>query len=107
MSEVVSLADAKAARQPHWTGSCVCLGCRHEWVGVGPSPFEGVNLDCPECKLPKGTVKYPFGASAGDMVLTCNHCGGEALTAYVRDNLHYVRCMGCGNDLTDAFFSGV
>lgn len=88
---------------PHWSGPCVCLGCRHEWVGVGPLGFTS-NLDCPECELPKGTTKYPFGASEGDLVLTCGDCGGEALTSYIRDGLHYVRCMGCGTDLTNVFF---
>jgi hypothetical protein len=105
VSEIIDFASAKKERAPHWSGSCVCLGCRHEWVGVGFVPFTG-NLDCPSCELPKGTIKYSFGADKDDLVLTCSHCHGEALTAYVRNNLHYVRCMGCGVDLTDVFFSG-
>ena len=100
---IVNLRDARAARQPHWSGPCVCLGCRHEWVGVGPEGHAS-NLVCPACELPKGTTKYPFGAGEGDMVLTCGHCGGEALTAYKRGAYNYVRCMGCGVDLTDEFY---
>ncbi len=105
MSENVVPFTPMAKPDPHWTGPCVCLGCRHEWVGVGP---EGVasNLTCPGCGLPKGTVKYPFGAAEGDRVLVCSHCDGEALTAYIRHNLNYVRCMGCGADLTNVFFDG-
>ena len=105
VSKVIDFASAKEERQPYWTGPCVCLGCRHEWVGVGPTPFGG-NMDCPSCELPKGTVKFPFGAAENDLLLICSNCGGEALTAYLRNNLHYVRCMSCGDDLTDAFFSG-
>jgi hypothetical protein len=105
MSTVIDLASVREERKPHWSGPCVCIGCRHEWVGTGTAPYEG-NLQCPACELPKGVVKYPFGAAEGDMVLTCSHCTGEALTAYMRDGHHYVRCMGCGSDLTDVFFSG-
>lgn len=105
MSKVIDLAAARTERRPHWSGPCVCLGCRHEWVGVGEEGHS-FSLECPECKLPKGTVKYPFGADNDDLVLTCQHCEGEALTAYIRGNRHYVRCMGCGVDLTDAFFDG-
>lgn len=107
---VISLADARKAREAaqreelHWSGPCVCLGCRHEWVGVGPVGAHS-ELHCPSCLLPKGTVKHPFGADAGDMVLVCDNCDGEALTSFVREGLHYVLCMGCGTDLTDVFFT--
>lgn len=100
---IVSLAKAREEREPHWSGECVCLGCRHEWVGVGPIGTAD-HLECPSCGLPKGTVKHPFGAQAGDLALTCAQCGGEALTAYKRDGYLWVRCMSCGNDLTEAFF---
>jgi hypothetical protein len=128
MTEIVDFASAKKAREERvdpvershtptpkmigqevppeeWgAGPCVCLGCRHEWVGV--SQTGSVNLICPSCELPKGTTKYPFGCSDGDRVLTCRHCKGEALTAYIRNDMHYVRCMGCGVDLTEEFYSG-
>jgi hypothetical protein len=91
------------ARRPHWEGTGHCVGCRHEWEGVGPSGVLWV--ECPSCGLPKGTPKYPFGAVEGDTLLTCTPCGGEALTAYYRDGHLWVRCMGCGTDLTEAFFS--
>lgn len=107
MGEIVPFAPAAAApaddSEPSWAGPCVCLGCRHEWVGVGPIGYHA-NLTCPECALPKGTIKYPFGADAGDEVLTCAHCEGEALTAYRHKGYKYVRCMSCGTDLTKSFY---
>jgi hypothetical protein len=126
MSEIVDFAAAKKAKaervdpverghtptskmigqeadRDEWgAGPCVCLGCRFEWVGVAQVGHP--NIECPSCRLPKGTHKYPFGSAEGDLVLTCSYCQGEALTAYIRNNLHYVRCMGCGVDLTGEFF---
>lgn len=101
---VVSLAAAREERQPHWSGPCVCLGCRHEWEAIAPVGSH-VGLECPACELPKGVVKYPFGPIEGDYALVCD-CGCEALTAYKRAGHFYVKCMACGDDLTDAFFDG-
>ncbi|MGJ3630122.1 putative peptidoglycan-binding domain-containing protein [Sphingomonas sp. MMS24-JH45] len=28
---VLCFTAAKDARQPHWSGTAVCIGCRHEW----------------------------------------------------------------------------
>ena len=110
MSEVVDFENARKKREEavddrssHWAGRCVCMGCRHEWEGVGPiGNHEGLN--CPSCELPKGVIKFLFGGAEGDMTLTCASCGGEALTAYLRKGRQYVRCMACGHDLTNAFF---
>lgn len=102
--KIVSLAEAREARQPHWTGTAYCVGCRNEWVAVAPMGVMWV--DCPACGLPKGTPKHPFGADVGDRVLTCDICGSEALTAYYRGDAFYARCMGCGNDLTSAVLDG-
>lgn len=101
---VVSFAAAKEARQPHWEGQCVCLGCRHEWQGVGPIGTH-VGLECPSCDLPKGTVKYPFGAQVGDLEFRCL-CGCEAMAVYKRrsDGLFITRCMGCGEDQKAAIY---
>jgi hypothetical protein len=102
MADVVSLDDARAEREPHWAGKAVCVGCRHEWVQVAPAGVTCVG--CPSCGLPKGFPKFPFGADEGDALLTCSPCGGDALTAYKREGRMYVRCMGCGTDLTEAFY---
>ena len=116
MTEIVDFAAKRAAALaaaeeakdgPHWQGRCVCLGCRHEWEGVGPMGVS-TGLECPACRLFKGVVKHPFGCAVGDMELRCAVCGCEALTAYRRaiDGLKVFRCMACGNDLTDALFEG-
>ena len=99
---VISLAKAREEREPHWAGKCICLGCRHEWVGVGPVGVT-TGLQCPECDLPKGVTKNLFGSDEGDPTLVCN-CGCEALTAYKNGAHLYVRCMACGNNLTHAFW---
>lgn len=99
---VVSLAAEREARQPHWEGTVHCVGCQHEWEAV--APIGTMWLDCPACHLPKGTPKHPFGPSVGDWALVCTGCGGEALTAYKRKGFMRVRCMGCGSDMTNAFY---
>ncbi len=65
-----------AEREPHWAGKAVCVGC----------------------------PKFPFGADESDALLTCSPYGGDALTAYKREGRMYVRCMGCGTDLTEASY---
>lgn len=62
-------------------------------------------LQCPECDLPKGTVKWPFGAADGDAEFRCL-CGCEAMTVYkrARDGYFFTRCMGCGADQTSAIY---
>lgn len=101
---VISLAAAREERQPHWVGTAHCIGCHHEWVAVAPMASKWI--ECPKCALPKGCSKYPFGANEDDLVLTCAECSAETLTAYKRGGLTYVRCMSCGNDMTNAFYEG-
>ena len=99
---VISLAKAREEREPHWAGSCICLGCRHEWTGVGPVGVT-VCLDCPSCGLSKGVLKYLFGAQEGDLVFECS-CGCEAMTIYKRRGRFYTKCMACGTDQTAAVY---
>lgn len=103
-ASIVNLAQAREERTPHWEGTAHCVGCHHEWEQV--APIGDIWVDCPSCGLPKGTPKHPFGPSEGDQVLRCAECDGEALNAYKRKGHFYVRCMGCGNDLTHAFYEG-
>lgn len=106
MSNVVSLAAKREEMTPHWSGEVRCLHCKNEWVGVGPvGLIDG--LECPECELPKGVVKNLFGPSVGDAVLQCSDCGAEIVTVYIRakDGLKVARCVGCGLDLTETYFS--
>lgn len=100
---VISLAEARQERQPHWGGPAICIGCRHEWVAVAAVGVEWI--ECPSCLEPKGHPKRPFGADVGDSVFECK-CGCEAMTAYVRekDRRFVFRCMGCGTDQTSAIW---
>lgn len=101
---VVSFAAAKEARRPHWEGACICLGCRHEWRGVGPMGAH-VSLECPSCALPQGVTKHLFGAAIGDLEFRCS-CGCEAMNVYKRasDGRFFTRCMACGADQTAAIY---
>lgn len=103
-AEIIPFKRAARENQRYGTGPCVCLGCRHAWTGVLEVPATA-NLECPACGLPKGTLKYPFGAGEGDEVLVCKHCDSEALTAFRRRGLNYVLCMSCGADLTTSFYA--
>lgn len=98
---VISLADARKEREPHWEGLIHCVGCQHEWRGV--APVGTMIVDCPSCSLPKGHPKHPFGAMAGDAMFRCD-CGSEALTAYYRSGLFRIVCMACGINHTNAIF---
>lgn len=96
---VISLAGEREKRSPHWSGCCICLGCKHEWVSV--APIGVMFVDCPSCGLPKGHPKHPFGASEGDSLFQCD-CGSEALTAYFRKGELRLMCMACGKNVTEA-----
>lgn len=98
---VISFAQAKAEREPHWQGKCKCIGCGHEWEGV--APIGTMFVDCPSCELPKGHPKHPFGCAEGDSVFKCS-CGSEALTAYMHKGRFNLRCMACGTEKTNAVF---
>lgn len=101
MAEVVSFAKAKEERSPHWAGPCVCLGCGHEWTGVGP--IGECVVSCPSCGLKKGHTKYLFSGDDGDMQFRCN-CGSEALVAFLRKGKFRIICMSCGTNQTEAIY---
>ena len=107
-NNVVDFAAVRAQREeeevydPHAAGEFYCIGCKHEWVGIAPVPTTWV--ECPECGTQKGTPLYPFGAGEDEPMLVCTPCGGHALTAFYREGNFRVLCMGCGNNLTDAFY---
>lgn len=99
---VISFAAYKEQNSPHWSGQCKCIGCGHEWVGVGP--IGTMWVDCPSCNFPKGHPKHPFGADGGDAEFICD-CGSDALTAYYHQGHFRLKCMACGIDHTDAVLS--
>jgi hypothetical protein len=86
---VVSFADAKAAREPHYTGENRCLECGHEWVAVRPVATETWWLECPSCGLHKGR---PIGPYKREMPhWTCN-CGNDLFCI----TPHGPYCPHCG-----------
>lgn len=100
---VISFAQAKEDRIPHWSGECKCAGCGHEWIGVGPMGTVD-RLQCPSCELPRGLIKNNFGAPEGALGFACN-CGCEYLIAYIWKGKKLIRCVGCGEDQTNAVWS--
>jgi hypothetical protein len=100
---IISLAQKREEAQPHWSGWIRCMHCKHEWVGVAPTGTID-DLECPECKLPRGVIKYNFGAPEGSLVFSCD-CGCNVLTAYIWHGKKIIRCLACGNDHTNAVWS--
>lgn len=101
MADIVSFQAEKEARQPHWSGPCICLKCKHEWIGVGPLPMPET-LKCPSCNLYFGVAKGDFDPPDNSEYLKCDNC----------DNMNFiiwrypgqssrVLCRVCGSDLTD------
>lgn len=98
MGEVVSLQEWKEENRPHWTGPCVCIECRKEFVAVAPMGVLWV--ECPDCGLTKGHPKHPFSCREGEALFVCG-CGSEALTAFFRSGQLHIMCMACGSDVTN------
>jgi hypothetical protein len=76
MSEVLSLADARAERdanQPHLGGPAKCLACNYDWIAV--SPIGQPELECPSCKTYRGVFAGPIIPKA-KLVWTCG-CGND------------------------------
>jgi len=77
-----------SAMRPHLAGPMVCLGCKHEWVGVAPV---GTRVfDCPECGCAQGVMQ---GLVEPEEHFQCD-CG----------NYHYIisatkiMCSMCGKE---------
>lgn len=67
---IISLAEAKAAREPHLSGPAMCLCCRHKWRAV--APVGTTEFECPSCGTHKGV--FETTVVVGKMVFECN-CG--------------------------------
>ena len=89
MTTVISLADAKAAREPHVTGEAFCIGCNHTWRGVWP--LGTTDLECPNCKRKTGRGTFEVSPQEGSHVYQC-HCGNQ-LFHLLKDRVH---CPSCG-----------
>lgn len=51
-SNVISFAEAKAARDPHLSGIAICINCQRQWAAN--APVGTVWLACPTCTLIRG-----------------------------------------------------
>jgi len=89
MNNVVSLTDAKAAREPHISGEAFCIGCNHHWQGVWPLGV--TEFECPECKRMTGKSTFEVAPGEGSLVYEC-HCGNQ-LFHILGDRIH---CPNCG-----------
>lgn len=69
MSAVISLAEAKAKREPHVSGEAFCIGCNHTWRGVWP--LGTIDLECPSCKRKTGRGTFEVSPQEGSHVFQC------------------------------------
>jgi len=76
-------------KEPHATGTAICINCREEWIAVAPV---GTNqLECPSCHSTKGIWKFPFVPSEKTLIRVCN-CGNDLF--YLTQEGHL--CANCG-----------
>ncbi len=90
MDNVVDLSKKREEQNPHVTGTCICLGCKHEWVAV--SPAGTTEFECPSCTLLKGVHKYLCEPEDG-IVWQCK-CGNDLFVITTKGN---AMCPNCGN----------
>jgi hypothetical protein len=86
-AEVVSLAEYRAALEPHSSGVARCFACGYIWVATAPA---GVHeLECPVCRTMHGLFRESFCLAEQ---LACDTCGCEAF----RVGKGGVYCFRCG-----------
>ena len=89
MSDVTDLNEKRKEKDPHISSPCICLSCKHEWIGVFPIGTTG--LECPSCGLMRGTYKYQCSPEDG-IVWVCG-CGNSLFVISVSKN---AICISCG-----------
>lgn len=95
MGAVLSLAEHKAAAEPHLQGRARCAGCRHEWQAV--APVGTTVLECPECSSMKGF--FVCQVERGENFWQCN-CGNDLFR--ITEGLGPY-CINCGSAATGWF----
>lgn len=78
------------AHRRHFAAKVVCLACKHQWIGV--AAVGATDLECPECKCPRGVWHYPLTPAQERKVFQCK-CGCCAFYVLQGDQ---IMCMGCG-----------
>jgi hypothetical protein len=66
---VIDFKRAVEQRSQHTSGDARCLQCGHEWIAV--APVGEVWLECPECKILRGSFIEPAYPHDG-AVWQCN-----------------------------------
>lgn len=87
---VTTIADARAAREPHLSGTARCLHCGHEHVSVSPVGVV-TDLECPQCGFLKAVMVGLCAPEEGVMRWACN-CGCQ--TFYITKQR--ILCVHCG-----------
>jgi DNA-directed RNA polymerase subunit RPC12/RpoP len=87
MSNVVSLADKRAEKQPHKAGMARCLNCKHEWAAV--APIGTTDLECPNCATYQGMFKGIMSTEFPQWQCVC----GEWMFFI---DMHGCYCAHCG-----------
>lgn len=75
MTKVADFAAEREARTPHMEGEAVCLACRNAWQAV--APVGTTELECPECRLPRGVWHHGLAPEDDTLIWMCNNCGGD------------------------------
>ena len=87
MSNVI---EFKPSEETHAQGPCICLGCRHEWIGVWPV---GVTVfECPKCGLEKGTPHGLMQFGNEEQLIRVCDCGNEFFLLTPEGHM----CAKCG-----------
>ncbi len=89
MSDNVIAFPKKEEAEPHAAGECICLTCKHEWVGVAAVGV--IDLECPSCHTHKGVWKFAHHPGPDVEHYECK-CGNR-LFIITRD---YHFCPNCG-----------
>jgi hypothetical protein len=100
---IVSLAEARDARDPHSSGRAICCACGHEWIAVVKNAPQGERItffDCPKCGTIRGQFKDQFGVPKDTLVFECGDCGSTLFRVYKHpaDGTVCLLCAGCGSD---------
>lgn len=94
MSDPIDLASHRESRQPHISGTAVCMRCGHTWVAVMPYEHRDDTqcLTCPNCSANRGVLDNNFSYGKGRTVFNCK-CNGQLFQI---DDSGNALCIVCG-----------
>lgn len=78
--------------RPHMTGRARCIGCKHEWVSVGPVGV--TTFECPNCSAMKGIyVNLCYPSDDSKVLIFVCECGNDL---FICRGDGYKQCVNCG-----------